>query len=148
MRGYTMVEMIVVMVIMGILGAVAIPALSSLTPVHEAGMRDQVGAMLEYCRKLAVVQQRGVCVQVLAGTVQAVYVAPAGNACQAASPVPSPDGAAQFSLPVPSDVAMGGDALVQFDQNGRIAGNVPLTITMGGTRSVTISNETSLVTYL
>jgi prepilin-type N-terminal cleavage/methylation domain-containing protein len=145
MHGYTMIELIVVMVLLGTLGLLALPVFNSRTPVHELGMRDQLVAMLQYSRKLALVQHRGVCVLVTPTTVQALYAV--GNACLAGNWVQEPGNAnSAFTLPVPADVVMGGAALVQFDQDGKLTSNVALTITMG-TRNVTVANETSLVTY-
>ncbi len=145
MRGYTMVELIVVMAILGILAGISLPVFNSRTPVNQRGVRDQVGAMLEYCRKLSVVQQRGVCVLVTPTTVQALYTV--ANACSAANPVDEPGNAGTpFTLRIPADVAMGGAALVQFAQDGRLTSNVPLTITMGP-HSVAVTHETSHITY-
>jgi prepilin-type N-terminal cleavage/methylation domain-containing protein len=145
MRGFTMIELIVVMALVATLGVLALPAFDSRTPLNQLGVRDQVGAMLEYSRKLAMVQHRSVCVMVTATTVQAVY-AP-GNVCSAASLIDQPANAgAKFIVPVPGDVVMGGAALVQFDSQGQLLPNVTTSITMGP-HSVTVSNETGLVTY-
>jgi prepilin-type N-terminal cleavage/methylation domain-containing protein len=146
MRGFTMIELIVVMALVATLGVLALPAFDSRTPLNQLGVRDQVGAMLEYSRKLAMVQHRSVCVMVTATTVQAVY-AP-GNVCSAASWVDQPANVGtQFKVAVPSDVVMGGAALVQFDSQGQLLPNVTTSITMGP-HSVTVSNETGLVTYI
>jgi hypothetical protein len=41
---------------------------------------------------------------------------------------------------------MGGAAQVRFDKNGRLSPNAAVTINLG-TRSVSVANQTSLVTY-
>jgi len=151
MRGFTVVELIVVLALLAILSVTALPAFNSRTPVHELGLRDQIVAMVQYSRKLAVVQNRGVCLLITPSTpatpglVQAVYVV--GNACSPANWVEQPnDAAAPFTAAIPEDVVMGGAGQLRFDANGRLVPNVALTITLG-MRNVTVANETSLVTY-
>ncbi len=146
-----MIELIIVMSLIAILSMVALPMFNSRTGLNELGVRDQIGALLEYCRKLALVQQRGICVIVTppAGAtpamVQAVY-AP-NNVCAMGSPVTqAANDGAPLLIEVPADVLLAGDALVQFGADGRVLANVPLNITLGP-RSVRIANETSLVTY-
>lgn len=151
MRGFTVIELIVVLALLAILSVTALPAFNSRTPVHELGLRDQIVAMVQYSRKLAVVQNRGVCLLITPSTpatpglVQAVYVV--GNVCSAANWVEQPnDAAAPFTAVIPEDVVMGGAGQLRFDANGRLVPNVALTITLG-MRNVTVANETSLVTY-
>lgn len=148
-----MVELIIVMVLISVLCALALPVFNSRTPVNEMGMRDQVGALLEYCRKLAVVQQRSVCVVVLAAQrrILAVYAPAPGNVCAIGSPVErtvsdNPLNGPGLALDIPLDVVMGGAQQVQFAADGRLLPNANQTITMGP-RSVTVLSETSLVTY-
>ncbi|RZI86801.1 MAG: type II secretion system protein [Rubrivivax sp.] len=148
MRGFTMIEVIVVMLLISALGVLALPAFNSRTPLNQRGLRDQVGAMLEYSRKLAVVQQRSTCVLVAPPFVRAVYAPAPANVCAVARPIRQPaDANAPFTIDIPFDVVTGGAALIQFDSTGRLISNVPLTITMGPL-SVQVANETSLVTYL
>lgn len=146
-----MIELIIVMSLIAILSVVALPMFNSRTSLSELGVRDQIGALLEYCRKLALVQQRGICVIVTPpaaptpAMVQAVY-AP-NNVCAIGSPVmQAANDGAPLVINVPDDVTLAGDALVQFKTDGRIMANAPLNITLG-VRSVRISNETSLVTF-
>ncbi len=145
MRGYTMIELIVVMVVLSILGAMAIPAFNSRTPLNVRGTRDQVRAILEYSRKLAVAQQTGVCVIIAPALVQAVYVV--GANCAPASPAGNTNAR---SAAIPSDVVVNGAAVVRFDQNGRPVPNANVVLNFGDTlgnvlHTLTVSNETGLV---
>lgn len=151
MRGYTMIELIIVMLVLAILGAVALPVFSSKTTLNVRGTRDQVRAMLEYSRKLAVAQRRDVCILISPPLVQAVYVVAA--TCSAASPVSPPSNrTGAYTSTIPTDVSITGATLVQFDQNGRPVPNADLTINFGDAlgnvlQSLLVSNETGLVYY-
>ena len=141
MRGYTMVELIVVMLIMAILAAVAAPRLTDRTALHERGFRDQLKTMLDHGRKLAMVQQRDVCV--LIGPTQAQSVYTAAGACSIAVPVAEPSGQAPFAVPVPLGVVPGGAALVRFNQRGQPVPNANLNITVGSL-TLSVSRETGI----
>ena len=141
MRGYTMVELIVVMLIMGILGAVAVPRLTDRTALNERGFRDQLRTMLNHGRKLAMVQQRDVCV--LIGPAQARSVYAVGGACSVAAPVAEPSGQSPFVVPVPIGVVPGGAALVRFNLRGQPVPNANLNITVGSL-TLSISRETGI----
>jgi prepilin-type N-terminal cleavage/methylation domain-containing protein len=142
MRGYTLVELIVVMLIMAILGAVALPRLTDRTALHERGFRDQLKTMLDHGRKLAMVQQRDVCV--LIGPAQAQSVYTAAGACSVAAPVAEPSGQAPFVVPVPAGVVPGGAALVRFNLRGQPVPNANLNISVGSL-TLSVSRETGIV---
>lgn len=141
MRGYTMVELIVVMLIMAILGAVAAPRLTDRTALHERGFRDQLKTMLDHGRKLAMVQQRDVCV--LIGPAQAQSVYTTAGACSTALPVAEPSGQAPFVVPVPLGVVPGGAALVRFNLRGQPVPNANFNITVGSL-TLSVSRETGI----
>ncbi len=142
MRGYTLVELIVVMLIMAILGAVALPRLTDRTALHERGFRDQLKTMLDHGRKLAMVQQRDVCV--LIGPAQAQSVYTAAGACSVAAPVAEPSGQTPFVVPVPLGVVPGGAALVRFNLRGQPVPNANLNISVGSL-TLSVSRETGIV---
>ncbi len=142
MRGYTMVEMIVVMLVMAVLAAVAAPRLTDRSALQERGFRDQLKSMIDYSRKLATVQQREVCVLLGATQVSVVYVA--GGACAPALPVAEPGGNTPFVAAVPAGVALGGSNPLRFNARGQPVPNVPATVSVG-TLALNISRETGHV---
>ena len=142
MRGYTMIELIVVMLLITILAALAMPRLHDRTALHERGFRDQLKAMLDHARKLATVQQRDVCVLIDATQARAVYTT--GGACSAVVPVAEPSGQAPFVLPVPAGVVPGGAALLRFNSRGQPVPNANQNISLGSL-ALSISRETGIV---
>lgn len=72
-RGFTLPELIIVMVVMGIVAAAAAPSLVQWNSIDELGFRDDLRAMLRHAQRLAVAQNRDVC----------VLLSPAAGAAQA-----------------------------------------------------------------
>lgn len=141
MRGFTTIELIVVIVVMSILAALAIPRLSDRSAVQERGARDQLRGMLHHARKLAMTQQREVCVLATPTQASAVYVA--AGICNPAQPVTDPGGAGAYRIAMPAGVALGGAALVRFNARGQLVPAINQTLTVGGV-ALTVSRETGL----
>ena len=142
MRGYTMVELIVVMLVITVLSATALPRLTDRTALQERGFRDQLKAMLDHARKLATVQQRDVCVWIGATQVRSTYTA--GGACAPGLPVAEPSGQAPFVLQVPAGVVMGGTTLLRFNARGQPVPNANQNIVLGSL-ALSVSRETGIV---
>jgi MSHA pilin protein MshC len=141
MRGFTTIELIVVMVVMAVLAALAIPRLTDRSALQERGARDQLRGMLHHARKLAMTQQRDVCVLATPTRASAVYFA--GGACSPALPVADPGGNAAFQIDMPAGVALAGAAQVRFNARGQLVPATNLTLNVGAT-ALTISRETGL----
>jgi MSHA pilin protein MshC len=141
MRGFTVVELIVVMAVMSLLAALAVPRLTDRTALQERGARDQLRGLLAHSRKVAVAQQREVCVLAAANSVRAVY-AP-GGVCNLAQPVADPAGGGALRLDVPSPITLGGAPLVRFNARGQPVPALDQTLTVGAL-TVTVHRETGL----
>lgn len=101
-----MIELIVVMIVMGILAAMAAPRLVSWQTIDQLGFRDDLRAMLRHAHKLAMTQNRDVCVvlSAAAGTATAVYGA--ANACNPAQPVDDPSEGQPYTVKAPTGLAL------------------------------------------
>ncbi len=141
MRGFTLIELVVVMAVMAVLAALALPRLTDRTALQERGARDQLRALLAHSRKVAMTQQREVCVLAAANAVRAVY-AP-GGVCTPAQPLADPAGAAALRLDMPAGVALGGAALVRFNPRGQPVPALDSTLFVG-TLALTVYRETGL----
>lgn len=64
LRGFTLIEMVMVMVIVGILAVVVVPRFFDANVFKSRGFADQVQAALRYAQKHAIAQHRNVCVAV------------------------------------------------------------------------------------
>lgn len=62
MRGFTMIELIMVLVMLGVLAVFAAPRLTITQDVQANGFHDATLAYLRYAQKMAVAQRRTVCV--------------------------------------------------------------------------------------
>ena len=140
-RGFTMIELIVVICVMGIMATLAMTRSVDRVSLHEIGFRDQLKSMLRHARKLAITQQRNVCVVLGAGQASAVY-AP-GAVCNPAMPIAEPGNSSAFVLAVPPGVVLAGPAAVQFNSTGQPVPNNNQVISVGA-QAFTISRETGI----
>jgi MSHA pilin protein MshC len=142
MRGFTTIELIVVMLVMALLSALAIPRLTDRSVLQERAARDQIRALLNHSRKVAVTQQRDVCLLTTPTQARAVYTA--AGACAPASPLAAPGGGA-YVIDMPVGVVLGGAALVRFNARGQPvpAANQVLLV---GVLPLTVNRETGLTT--
>lgn len=62
MRGFTLVELIIVLVLLGVLAVYAAPRMFDSNDVYARGFHDETLGYLRYAQKTAIAQRRTVCV--------------------------------------------------------------------------------------
>lgn len=139
MRGFTLVELVIVMLLMAVLGALAVPRLTDRSALQERGVQDQLRGLLRSARQIAVTQERDVCVLLGPGSARAVYTV--AGACAAAAPLGGLGGEAQLALNLPPGLVLGGAALVRFNARGQLVPAADRAISIG-TLSLNVSHET------
>lgn len=93
MRGFTLIELIMVMVLLGILAAYAAPRIFNRNDFDARGMHDMSMAYLRYAQKTAIAQRRTVCVAFTAnGMTLRIANAAGATDCAAGVALNGPDG--------------------------------------------------------
>jgi len=140
-RGFSLVELVVVLLVMAVLGAVALPRLTDRRALQERGARDQLRGLILQARKVALTQQREVCVLLTAAGAAAVY-AP-GGACSPGQPVLDPSGDGNLRMDMPVGMALAAAQPLRFDTRGRPVAATDRVVAVG-TLSLTVYRETGL----
>lgn len=124
-RGFTLVELVVILIVLGILAVAVIPRFFG-NEFAERGVHDGVKAAIQHARKVAVASRRYVCVTLSAGGVALTIdgrepdgLVDAVN-CTLAVNLPVPQqGCAANAVCARPGVMLGGPAAVIFDPLGR-----------------------------
>lgn len=95
LRGFTLVELVMVMVITGVLAVAVIPRFFNRQDFQDKGFYDETLAILRYGQKAAIAQRRTVCVGFTSNTVT-LTIASAANAGNCDTPLASPTGGSPF----------------------------------------------------
>ncbi len=160
MRGFTLVELVMVIVLLGVLSVYAVPRMINTGDFFARGFHDQSMAYLRYAQKTAIAQRRTVCVTLSANAISLRIAGAAGsNNCDPASPPPAPSGTAlrgpagEAGLSARSGVVFSGtpvsfnfDALGQPVDNSSGAAAATQTLQVANvSRSITIEAATGYV---
>lgn len=146
MRGFTLVELIMVLIILGVLAAFAAPRLFDRQNFTSRGFHDETLAILRYAQKTAIAQRRAVCVNLAStGISLRMFVAnPAPASCAAAS-------AAQAPVLNPPFTPQGGTGLsatpaaFQFTPLGSTDQTAAIAITITDSTPITVEAGTGYV---
>jgi MSHA pilin protein MshC len=143
--GFSLIELVVVIVIIGVISIFASARISG-SVAQTRGFYDELLSQVQFARKVAIAQRRGVFVVIGATQSRLCYAA------DCAAGVASPTGEVPFRVAVPSNVAPT-VVTFQFDALGRPRNDVgaltsaPLVVTVTGDMNylITVQHETGYV---
>jgi len=133
MRGYTLIELVVVIIILGVIAAISGPKFFGTKTFSERGYADEVASAMRYAQKVAVATGCNVQLTITAAGYSAAQQPASGNTCNSASaswttPVMRVDGAPLSGTP-PSDANVNTSATIVFNNKGAvISGATNLTV--------------------
>lgn len=141
-RGFSLIELVVVIAIAAILAAVAASRID-VRGFNTEGYANRVAAAVRYAQKTAISQHRNVAVSISGNAVALTYPdAPLNGA-----PLRQPPGDDDFTEVAPSNVTVAGTSFV-FSPLGRPSVGSTITITGDVVRSVIVEAETGYVRYV
>jgi MSHA pilin protein MshC len=151
LKGFTMVEMVMVIVIIGIMGAVAAPRFFGTSVFQSRGYADQIKATLRYAQKTASAQSHFVCVTFSTSSVTLSYDATAPGGAHATATCPgssmtSPSGQTPYVVTAPGGITLSGGTSFYFDTMGKPSFATTQRIVVSGHAApVTVEAETGYV---
>jgi MSHA pilin protein MshC len=117
MRGFTLVELVMVIVLLGVLSVYAVPRMINTGDFFARGFHDQSMAYLRYAQKTAIAQRRTVCVTLSANAISLRIAGAAGsNTC--ADNLMGPDGSLDPIDNTPKLMARDGVSMFQVGAGG------------------------------
>ena len=150
-QGFTIVELVVIIAILGVI-SVFVSARVTGTAERTRAVHDQLLSQVQYARKVAVAQRRGVCAHVGAPQSRLFYADVAAGNCPAVAGVAAPTGEVPFAVAVPGGVTVD-TVTLQFDALGRprsaagalLAAQLVVNVAGDGIYPITIDHESGYV---
>jgi len=148
LKGYTLVELIVVISVASVLAAYLAPRFWNQQTFSDRGYADELAAALRATQKAAVITGCPAQLTLSSNSYVATQQAAAGNACNPSDttwpvPVLSADGS-PIQDTAPASTTASPTGAFQFDTQGRLSSSAATTITVG-THTITIVAGTGLV---
>ena len=151
LKGFTLIELVMVMILIGILSVAIIPRFANKSVFDAKGFFDQSSNMIRYAQKVAIAQRRDVFVNVSPNTICLTYVADAScTSVIAANQVINPADQAWFKKDATSFNQAGGvfGASVSFSFNalGKPSSGTSISLTAEGiTQTIKVETDTGYV---
>ena len=139
LRGFTLIELIMVVVMLGVLAVFAAPKILNTSDFSARGFHDETTSLLRFAQKTAIAQRRVVCVGLnSAGVVLTMDTgSPPDAACDAAPALPNvPRGGTGLS---------GSVASFSFTPLGSTNQNTAVTLSIAGSTDIIVEKDTGYV---
>jgi MSHA pilin protein MshC len=138
-RGFTLIELVVVLVVVGILAVFVAPRFNSIAVFNTRGFADQVGAALRFAQKAAIARRGYACVT----TAPSSLTLSAGSTTTCGTPLAIP-GTSGSVLNAPAGVTLSSTTFY-FTALGKAVPGATVTVTGDGTSTITVEGETGYV---
>jgi MSHA pilin protein MshC len=141
LRGFTLIELIMVIVILGVLAVFAAPRILNTGDFTARGFHDETLSLLRYAQKMAIAQRRTVC----------VTLNPAGVTLNIFANNPEVGACADAPVLAPPNAPQGGAGLVgvpnafQFTPLGSTNQAAAIVITISNSTPITVEADTGYV---
>lgn len=143
-RGFTLVELIIILVLVGILAVAALPRFWDRDVFNSRGFYDETLSALRYAQKTAIAQRRNVCAIFTANSLTLSIASANGVAAACDTPLAGPKGSTPFTVSGGSINYSATPANFQFDALGRPSLGQTINVT-GSPLNIVVTPETGYV---
>lgn len=146
-KGFTLIELVMVMVLIGILAIAVIPRFADRRDFETRGFFDQSIAMLRYAQKVAIAQRTPVFVNVDAGSSSMCLTYVADTGCTSlVNTVANPADQKRFRITAAAGVTLAASVSFSFSPLGRPSAAQSISMSgNGATQTITVEAETGYV---